>query len=178
MVKEIIVKSLISMLLTTSLPKSLSHIPVISSECTAYETFKDQNKIDLWQDHLSVINPSEEDIQQEIIDGEKELLAQLIEAEAGNQDFYGKCLVADVVLNRVDDEYYPDTIEEVIFQKGQFGVVTDGAFEKAGYHISEDSFKAASMEYDKKNRLNEDILYFNYKPHRKNMWKYGDHYFK
>ena len=47
-----------------------------------------------------------------------QLLACIVWAEAGNQDTYGKELVADVVLNRVDDQRFPDTIREVIFQKG------------------------------------------------------------
>lgn len=117
-------------------------------------------------------------IQEEIELGEKELLAQLIEAEAGNQDKHGKALVADVVLNRVDSDLFPNSIEEVIYQKGQFGVMTDGAFDKAGYNISQESFQVAAEEYDKEVRINETILYFNNTPHRKNMWKYGDHWFK
>lgn len=57
-----------------------------------------------------------------------ELLAQLVEAEAGNQDAIGKRLVVDVVLNRVDSDAFPDTIEEVIFQPYQFSCVLDGGW--------------------------------------------------
>ena len=45
-----------------------------------------------------VIEDTEEQIQEEIKLGEMELLAQLVEAEAGNQCFEGKCLVVDVCL--------------------------------------------------------------------------------
>ena len=51
---------------------------------------------------------------------EIDLMAQLVWHEAGNQDMVGKMLVADTVLNRVEDERFPNTVEEVIFQKGQF----------------------------------------------------------
>lgn len=44
---------------------------------------------------------------------EERELAQLVEAEAGTQGFYGKQLVADVVLNRVDSDIFPDTIHGV-----------------------------------------------------------------
>ena len=49
---------------------------------------------------------------------EGELLACLVEAEAGNQPFEGKLLVADTVLNRREHELFPDTIEDVIFAPG------------------------------------------------------------
>ncbi len=61
-----------------------------------------------------------------------ELLAQLVEAEAGNQDKVGKRLVVDVVLNRVDSDTFPDTIEEVIFQPYQFSCVLDGGAGESG----------------------------------------------
>ena len=45
-----------------------------------------------------------------------DLLAKCVEAEAGNQGLYGKQLVVDVILNRVDSDSFPNTIEEVIKQ--------------------------------------------------------------
>lgn len=102
---------------------------------------------------------------------EIKMLAQLTQAEAGNQDLTGMRYVVDVVLNRVDSEEFPDTIEDVIYQENQFSVIKDGAFEKAGNNISNDAIKAAMMEYDE--RLNSDILYFS-------RWKskYADNHFK
>ena len=64
-----------------------------------------------------------EQIEEEILLGEMELLAQLVEAEAGNQPFEGKCLIVDVVINRVESPDFPNTISEVIFQEGQFSVI-------------------------------------------------------
>ena len=51
---------------------------------------------------------------------EIDLMAQLVWHEAGNQDMVGKMLVADTVLNRMESERFPNTVEEVIFQKGQY----------------------------------------------------------
>lgn len=69
-----------------------------------------------------------------LVTAEMAMLAQLVQAEAGNQDLTGKRLVADVVLNRVESEQFPNTIREVIFQKNpvQFGVTVDGAFGRVG----------------------------------------------
>lgn len=51
---------------------------------------------------------------------EIDLMAQLVWHEAGNQDMVGKMLVADTVLNRMESDRFPNTVEEVIFQKGQY----------------------------------------------------------
>lgn len=120
----------------------------------------------------------EEQIAEEIKEGEIELLAQLIEAEAGNQDMKGKRLVADVVLNRVESDRFPNTINEVIFQESQFSCIEDGNFEKSGWKISEDSFEAARFEYE--NRLDSYILFFTaggYNKYCVPMYKHGAHYF-
>ena len=41
----------------------------------------------------------------------------------------GKALVMLVVLNRVWSDEFPDTIEEVIFQKNQFSPVANGRYD-------------------------------------------------
>ena len=67
-----------------------------------------------------------------ITQSEYEDLLRLVEAEAGGEDMMGKMLVANVVLNRVEDEKFPDTIHEVIFQQDngvtQFSPISDGRF--------------------------------------------------
>ena len=83
-------------------------------------------------------DPTEEEIEEEIRFGEMELIAQLVMAEAGNQDLTGKRYVADVVLNRVDSDEFPNTVEEVIFQENQFSVIENGAFDEAGWTITEE----------------------------------------
>ena len=58
-------------------------------------------------------------------EGNKDLdcLAKTIYFEAGNQSYLGKLAVARVVLNRVKDAKYPNTICDVIYQKKQFSWV-------------------------------------------------------
>lgn len=61
---------------------------------------------------------------------DKDILLRIVEAEAGNQDEDGKLLVANVVLNRVDSEKFPDTVTKVVFQDElgvyQFSPVSNG----------------------------------------------------
>lgn len=120
---------------------------------------------------------TEAEIAEEIRSGEMELIAQLVMAEAGNQDLTGKRYVVDVVLNRVDSDDFPDTVEEVIFQKNQFSVIENGAFDEAGWTITEECYEAVKLEYEE--RLNYDILYFSRgkSKYASNHFKHQDHWF-
>lgn len=48
---------------------------------------------------------------------EIEILQRIVEAEATGEDIKGKILVANVIMNRVNNSSFPDTVEEVVFQK-------------------------------------------------------------
>lgn len=48
------------------------------------------------------------------------LLAALIHCEAGNQSHAGKLAVGAVVVNRMKSGRYPNTVYDVIYQRGQF----------------------------------------------------------
>lgn len=71
-----------------------------------------------------VIDVSKEDI---------EALCKIVEAEAGGEDKKGKLLVANVIINRVKNKNFPDTAEQVIYQKNsyvtQFTPVANGKIE-------------------------------------------------
>lgn len=122
---------------------------------------------------------TEEDIKEMDYWGELELLAAVVEAEAGNQDMTGKRLVVDVVLNRVDSPLFPDTITEVLEQPGQFSTMWNGAVEDAGWHMQEDDYTAVMMEVTGV-RLDYDIYYFTageYNASCKPAYIHGDHFF-
>ena len=62
-------------------------------------------------------------------DKEVEMLERIVQAEAGSEDMKGRILVANVVLNRVSNKNFPDTVKQVIFQNSdgeyQFSPVAD-----------------------------------------------------
>ncbi|MGN1084537.1 MAG: cell wall hydrolase, partial [Lachnospiraceae bacterium] len=51
-----------------------------------------------------------------ITEEDKEVLLRIVEAEATCEDIKGRMLVANVILNRVVSEDFPDSITEVVFQ--------------------------------------------------------------
>ena len=104
------------------------------------------------------------------------VLAHCVEAEAGNQDVYGRQLVVDVVFNHVDSDEFPDNVIDVIYQEHQFAVVTDGRIDKVT--PSEDTYKAIDLECDF--QTNTEVMYFSaegYLPYGEPWEKVGDHYF-
>lgn len=70
----------------------------------------------------------------DLSEADYEALLKIVEAEAGSEDETGKLLVANVVLNRVNSDAFPDTVEEVVYQKqggrAQFSPVGNGSIRK------------------------------------------------
>lgn len=53
-----------------------------------------------------------------------DMLAALIECEAGDQSYYGMLCVGAVVMNRISSSRFPNTLYEVLYQPYQFTPVT------------------------------------------------------
>lgn len=68
------------------------------------------------------------------------MLARAIHAEARGEPYLGQVAVGAVVLNRVKSSSFPNSIKEVVFQRGQFSSVDDG---QIYYNPGDRSYKAA-----------------------------------
>lgn len=92
---------------------------------------------------------------------EKELLASLIFCEAGNQPYEGQVAVGAVVMNRINSSSYPDTMEEVIYQSGQFSPAMSGWLDRvrANQSYTEAAMQAAEDALAGSNPIG-DCLYF------------------
>ncbi len=129
-----------------------------STEVAYAGDFKDEMECELYCDSL-------------------ELLAICVQAEAGNQSLTGRRMVADVILNRVDDPDFPDTIEGVITQRNQFTSYWDGGMDRV-YEPDETTIKAVQMELE--HRSYPGLIYFRtgrYSSYGTPWRKVGDHYF-
>ena len=114
---------------------------------------------------------------------ESYLLAKLAMAEAESEDTEGKALVMLVVLNRVwDDEEFPNTIEEVIYQPRQFSPISNGRFDR----VEPDADCWAALDLIMQDRWDGSYgaTYFESKSestwHSENLtflFRHGKHYF-
>lgn len=110
---------------------------------------------------LSVIEEAQDNYVVRISDEEMEMLERIVEAEATGEDLKGKILVANVVINRVKNKEFPDTIEEVIYQKVdgdyQFSPLSDKRFWKV--KVTKETKKAVISALEGKD-YSKGALYF------------------
>ncbi|MBR5247840.1 MAG: cell wall hydrolase [Lachnospiraceae bacterium] len=90
-----------------------------------------------------------------------DILLRIVEAEAGGEDEDGKLLVANVVLNRVNSEQFPDTVSEVVLQESkgvtQFSPVSSGSIWKV--KVSEETKEAVARALGGED-ISQGALYF------------------
>ena len=103
------------------------------------------------------------------------LLAALIYCEAGNQCYEGKVAVGSVVLNRVNSSRFPNTMEKVIYQSGQFTPAMTGKLARvlSSGRIPSSCFEAAQDALNGAKPVG-NALFFNT---GHGSFKLGDHYF-
>lgn len=76
------------------------------------------------------------------------LLARIINAEARGEPYTGQVAVGAVVLNRVKNSSFPNTISGVIFQPGAFSSVNDGQWNAEIYSSCYNAARDALNGYD------------------------------
>ena len=90
-----------------------------------------------------------------------EVLLRIVEAEAGCEDEEGKLLVANVILNRLNSDRFPDSITEIVFQRengvAQFSPITDGSYNRV--RISEETVDAVGRALSGED-ISQGAMYF------------------
>lgn len=107
---------------------------------------------------------------------EVETLARCVEAEAGDQSIDVKRAVVSVILNRVDDQDWPDTISEVIADPYEFATYWNGRMDEVTPTTS--TYEAISLEME--TRSYQGLYYFDmdqYLQYGTPYKKMGDLYF-
>lgn len=103
----------------------------------------------------------EQTMQYQLSDKDYDALLRIVEAEAGGEDQNGKLLVANVVLNRVNSEVFPDTVWDVVMQReqgiAQFSPTVDGRFQNVS--VSEDTRAAVERALYGED-ISQGALYF------------------
>lgn len=86
------------------------------------------------------------------------LLAKIAMAEAEGESIQGKTLVILVVLNRVHNADFPNTIQGVIFEENQFTPVINGRFDKV--EPDADCWEAVQVVMEAQYDYSDGALYF------------------
>lgn len=128
-------------------------------------------------------NDRGEDTTIQITYEEADELLRIAFSEAGNQGVLGQLKVMQTIWNRVqsDDPYYPNTIHEVIHQKGGFSSVANGTFDTATPTWK--THQALAL-FESNTQHDSDVIGFETKDNGETLLKYfdflyeyGDHVF-
>ena len=140
-------KVLILVLTCMLIPKKLIYSNVMDVN---YETKASsiQSK-SIRQQNKEVINITNEELL---------LLSKLVTGEARGESYKGQVAVAAVVINRVKDPRFPDTIRDVIYQKNAFSVVKDGSI---NMQPTESAYTAAQEALYGSDPTNRAIYFWN-----------------
>lgn len=90
-----------------------------------------------------------------------EILYRICESESTGEGYVGKQLVCEVIMNRVADDRFPDTIEDVVFNKigntWEFSPLYDGRYYSV--EITQETIDAVN-EIMYNGIRNKNILFF------------------
>ena len=104
------------------------------------------------------------------------LIALVTMAEAEGECEEGKRLVIDTILNRVDSEYFPDNVYDVVYQRSQFSSIWNGRVDRC--EVREDICELVREELQ--SRTNTDVIFFTageYSKYGVPMFQVENHYF-
>ena len=119
--------------------------------------------------YASLLNNMSED--------DKDLICRITFREAGNQGAEGQRAVIEVILNRVIDDKWPNTVTGVLSQPGQFS--TWGGRNSVTSEEVDNIYGLLAVVATEEPILNENYVYFDEKQHSygNNYVKIQDHWF-
>ena len=92
--------------------------------------------------------------------GARRILERIVEAESGDQTIKGRQMVANVILNRMKSEKFPNSVREIVFARRQFSPVSNGSYYRV--KVSSQTKKAVEKALKEKDNTN-GALYFMYR---------------
>jgi spore germination cell wall hydrolase CwlJ-like protein len=157
-------------------PEMQEEIKVESVSCATPNVSRSNLETDLKEKHEAEANKKEH-IKEPIEESKKEetqikeqvqkpaksytdedlyVLSHVIMGEASGQSWEHKEAVGSVVLNRVKDSRFPDTIKGVVFQKGQYACTWDGNYNKTP---DEETINVARYLLENGSQLPEYVIF-------------------
>lgn len=92
--------------------------------------------------------------------GARRILERIVEAESSDQTIKGRQMVANVILNRMKSEKFPNSVREIVFAGRQFSPVSNGSYYRV--KVSARTKKAVEKALKEKDNTN-GALYFMYR---------------
>ncbi|WP_066639739.1 cell wall hydrolase [Desulfolucanica intricata] len=138
----------------TKVQKRLIDLNLYEGQTTGYYGFKSRKAVQEFQKkrNLPVTGDVDKKTWREILKkpdqpslSEVKLLARVVEGEAADEPYTGKVAVAAVILNRLKNPSFPNTLAGVIYQPGAFESVSNGQVNRP---LTQQSIKAARAAFN------------------------------
>ncbi len=97
-----------------------------------------------------------------------QLLAKITQVEAGDESYESQLAVANVILNRVKDSRFPNTIKDVIYSGKQFPPAHNGLLDKSVPKAK--ALRAAKDALNGKNNIEDAVYFYNPKVTKGEFW--------
>lgn len=120
--------------------------------------------------------PEVEVYYEDCLNEDLELLCLVAYAEAEGESDYGQRLVVDTILNRVDDQRFPSTVYDVVYDQGQFDIFSNNRINQ----VEPDEHIIRIVNEELNCRTNTEVLYFNsisFNDWSTPLFQEGGHYF-
>lgn len=132
------------------------------------ETVEAQNT-EVWDENIEMqvnADESSQKVSAEVIQtagisgSDLDLMAAIIECEAGGESYEGKIGVGAVIMNRIRSSQFPNTLSEVIYQNGQFEPVWTGKLSTVlSRGANADCYAAAQDVFAGANTIGERLFF-------------------
>lgn len=145
-------------------------LQVVADEPKIYESKEQQVSKEVIEEQTASIEEDEQRL------NDIELIALVTMAEAEGESEYGKRLVIDAILNRIDHSAFPNTASGVIYQSGQFEAMWNGRVNRC--YVRDDIVQLVKEEIE--SRSNYDVMFFvagGYSAYGTPLLAEGNHYF-
>ncbi|AQS58731.1 cell wall hydrolase [Desulforamulus ferrireducens] len=86
------------------------------------------------------------------------LLAMVVEGEAADEPYQGKVAVAAVIMNRMEDQQFPDTLSGVVYEDWAFESVMNNQYKRP---LSQESINAAQAALRGEDPTNGALYFWN-----------------
>lgn len=116
---------------------------------TTFIDINDGSTVEVFNHNDKMIYLTEEDVY---------LMSQIVFSESKGEPYEGKVAVASVILNRVLDPAFPDTVKDVIFQPNAFSCVVDGVITSTP---NKECFNAVYEAINGNDPTNEALFFYN-----------------
>ncbi|HAQ07297.1 MAG TPA: cell wall hydrolase [Bacillus bacterium] len=142
----------------TNVQSVLKKLGYFKAETTGYYGWITKRAVERFQRDFGLESVGEVGSKTARLINEIEMMAHVVYGESRGESYRGQVAVAAVILNRVQSSAFPNTVNNVIFQRNAFTAVNDGQYSLQPDSVAYQAVKDAFHGWDPSNG---SVYYYN-----------------